>query len=1303
MTFDPSKEGAIELFDPANEGAVAIADPNFNQVESEDRAGELWDFAVDTKLPANALRTVYSYLKEEGQVENFTNTYNEVVTGKRAKNLPPPRFPGGTPRDIRVSRGRGAQREAEQPVLMTRIVKSFGRSFVNLLAEINTQSNVGKISTGLTVLAERMRMAKDAGLMPEDGGIKSFLAIDYKIRDELFGGETMEEHAVRVEAETFAATPGMKATALPEALDFPEKAADAVGKISAFVSKLAITKKVLGIPARGETVFEGLVAWEMLNQAEGGPSGAGAAMYIALRGIDKIPVEGAKGFFVKTGSQSAVFAGTAAVAGADKETIVMAALLPWALRGFDAAVKTGIKINRTQLEAKAVKNLRDIGSANGIDLRQVPDSALKFLVGKTRQARFWNKQFDKGKISAETHDMRLNQIRQEVAPLLSAIAKQQPITPAGVAIVKAEPTAKKAAPGAKPPTEAKGAGKRVLFHGGPVEKGKLPTAEKADLTDIRGVFFTEDAETAKFFGEREGREGIVQEFEVDIKNSATGEIAAQIEAELRAEGVKEPQLFQSVTDELLDRGFDSVIRESGVGDEIIVLKDEAITHPPTAPKPPVDQKAKMQKLMDRAIKDIGKAKQPRRLIEKEKTAELGKRAGRSAKAAADAAGEQRLNAALGQLKGPLTDYKRPDFTPLKETWSQADIDAAHDDIWVRPHSPDHFDQLSTAEAWSKVTEGFVPTRGEILLLEKQWGKGIVRALLKKRPFGDRAWDAGADVSNFMITMIAGGDASVAGRQLRVLGQAYPLEWGTAVKKGLGAYRSEKLAVLMRQEYTASDFHKEAKQYVQFFDPAGTVTTPPSERPEWYVSHYPEQVPIVGHLIKMGNRNYVETMNMFTQSVWDKLRAQDLRNGIEPTEDQLNLRGKWLMSMTGRPEIGGFVGRRLSPIVSGFFFAPRFAVSRFTSPTYLRYLASGDPVAREVGRNTAIAFSSFIGTNLAIISLLKLAYGDKVEVEINPLSPDWGKVKIGNTRIDLWAGHQQAARFLVQMALGAYKTQSGKIKETSRLEITGRFIRGKENPLVSLISDLYEGKTYEGDRPFSPPEGEMGRILDELQIPELIQGIGKEAYRRMLFMWAQDFLEATDNDGWLLGFTAGTLSFFGFNTSSYEDTAFTKIAKFKDAIAQTEHGRDWHDLNSSQQSRLSRVNKQVFAEMELQANIEGARRDDYDYVGRLIEDEKKAGKKVYKKLSPTSRKLLDEAGISLGLSRKIGDWEINDERYEQYQKMTAELLEVKLSKLANITGWANLPNSRKIIKIELAVQIAKDKAKSQVRREAKRLP
>ncbi len=736
---------------------------------------------------------------------------------------------------------------------------------------------------------------------------------------------------------------------------------------------------------------------------------------------------------------------------------------------------------------------------------------------------------------------------------------------------------------------------------------------------------------------------------------------------------------------------------------IVKPATDAIVKPePTPEEIKVKKQAKVKKLTDKALVELGKAERPRQIIEAEKTKELGKRAARSAAAAQSTTGEQRLTSALGQLKGPLAEYKRPDFTPLRDTMAPKDINALHDDIWERPHTPDHFTTLNTAQAWNKVADGFVPTRGEIQLLEKQWGKEFAKSLLKRRPIGDRAWDAAADISNFMRTMIAGGDASVAGRQLRVLGQRYPKEFAAAVKGGLDAYRSEKLSEIIRAEYESSEFHQEAKKHLKFFDVAGLASTEPADRPEFYVSTYPERIPIVGHLIRMGNRNYVETSNMFTQSIWDKLRTQDKVNGFEPTLEQLDLRGKWLMSMSGRPEIGGTIGRKISPIASGFFFAPRFAVSRFTSPTYLRHLASEDPVAREIGKETAKAFASFIGTNLAIMSLAGLA---GVDIEFDPRSPDWGKIKIGNTRIDLWAGYQQAAKFMVQAVLsatnpitgvGTHKTQSGNIVDVPFSEVVGRFVRGKENPLVSLISDLYKGKTFEGVRPFSPPEGKTGEVLDELKIPELIQGVGKEAYNRMLFLWVQDFIDASVNDGWPMGFTAGTLSFFGNNTSSYEDTAFTKLSKFKDRVAQSEYDKNWKDLGPDQQNRLTRVNKKTIEEMKLQASIEGVRRDDFDFVGRMIEDEKKAGKVTYKQLSPENRKLLDSVGHSLGLSRKIGAWQLNDERYKEYQDVTARILDEKLSRLS----LAGMALSRQKTKVDNAVQIAKDKAKAELRRKAR---
>ncbi len=375
-------------------------------------AGQVYDFSTDNGLPFHTGESFYPVLKERGQVDDFTKLNNSL---------------NGVPFDGPIPEIQQIDVAEERPGLFKRFIKKVGRSFVNTLATIRTKSQIGQLTTEMTVIHERMQAARDAGLIPGNAKLRDYFAIPKETRDELTGGEDFDDHVKRVQSVRFQKTAGFEITATPEAKGVAEKAIDVAANVSAFVAKLAITKKAVGA---GASVGGNLTAWETLNLAEGGTPGAGAAMYVALVGIDKIPVEGTKGFFVKTGSQSAVFAGTAAVAGGDTEAIITAALLPWALRGLDAAAKGTTRLARAKLETKAVKNLREIGTENGLDLSKVPDSALKFVVQKAKQARFWNKQFDKGKVTKDVRDQHLKQVADEVRPVLDAIGRQQPVAEA---------------------------------------------------------------------------------------------------------------------------------------------------------------------------------------------------------------------------------------------------------------------------------------------------------------------------------------------------------------------------------------------------------------------------------------------------------------------------------------------------------------------------------------------------------------------------------------------------------------------------------------------------------------------------------------------------------------------------------------------------------------------------------------------------------------------------------------------------------------------------------------------------------
>lgn len=356
-------------------------------------------------------------------------------------------FAGGTaivePEPVRQAVEEAIDRP--RPGLFERGLKKFGAAFAETLASIRTESEFGKGALESTVLNRRVEAAQEAGLLPPPPTFKDiftgrsvlgdFLAIPEEQTQELFAGETFEDEVARLKKQRITET--LAPTQVPAAETIPEKAVDVAGGVAGFVTKLAIAKKAVGGVS---APLQNITAWETLNLADGGTPGKGAAMFLALRGIDKLPIKGTKGFLTKTSTQSALFAGTAAAAGGGQEEIITAALLPWALRAVDAAVKGGAKIGRAKLEKKAVDNLRNIGKENGLDLSKVPDDALKFIVGKSRQARFWNKQFSKGKITEETLNKRLDQLRQDLDPTLRAVARTQPSKAEPGDIVPVEPT-----------------------------------------------------------------------------------------------------------------------------------------------------------------------------------------------------------------------------------------------------------------------------------------------------------------------------------------------------------------------------------------------------------------------------------------------------------------------------------------------------------------------------------------------------------------------------------------------------------------------------------------------------------------------------------------------------------------------------------------------------------------------------------------------------------------------------------------------------------------------------------------------
>lgn len=281
-------------------------------------------------------------------------------------------------------------------------------------------------------------------------------------------------------------------------------------------------------------------------------------------------------------------------------------------------------------------------------------------------------------------------------------------------------------------------------------------------------------------------------------------------------------------------------------------------------------------------------------------------------------------------------------------------------------------------------------------------------------------------------------------------------------------------------------------------------------------------------------------------------------------------------ITGRGNLPGFLNTPAgSKALAAIFWAPKLAVSRFQAPLIgarglveagasgVAKLTKADPdsLISRVGnspgararKEMAKDLVTYVVTGMTILAALE-KFGI-AEVETDPRSSDFGKGKIGNTRIDFWGGFQQPARYVWQIASGTQKRLSGKNKgelvrlgafnatvaqeektaqrtnkptaPPNRLDLMWRFLQSKVAPgTPSIIVNELRGQTFIGD------------TLNE-QAPLFGQDTGpsmsvreREALQQLMPLFAIDVIEVMEEQGVLRGIGFSALSASGVGVQSF---------------------------------------------------------------------------------------------------------------------------------------------------------------------------
>ena len=520
--------------------------------------------------------------------------------------------------------------------------------------------------------------------------------------------------------------------------------------------------------------------------------------------------------------------------------------------------------------------------------------------------------------------------------------------------------------------------------------------------------------------------------------------------------------------------------------------------------------------VQKIISALKEAKSVRGRQETLYTKERGQRLAKSLAIGEKVRGEKGFYAEKGALRG---EYTKATFESIRGKLTQEDIDELFNQVKDNPLL-NEWNKINAREGLAKLLGQFggkVPTQGELKLLRRIFGGEFVQAVLDKRSLLAKIGEGALQIANIPRSIMASFDLSAPFRQ--------GLFFATRIKQFLPAFTnmfkmfgSEKAfkelqeSIIRHPNFALSEESKLSLTGVDEFL---------NEREEMFLSQWAEKLPLIGIGIRASERAYVGFLNKLRFDVFNDLVNKAEKLGLNPKEDRdlTTSIASLVNNATGRGSLGGL--ERVSTVLSSIFFSPRLMASRFNLINPIYYVRLKPFVRKEALKSLL----SLIGIGATILTLAKM---NGAEVSDDPRNADFGKIKIGNTRIDIWGGFQQIARIFGQLYTGqVVSSTTGKImtlgegyKPLTRLDILARFFEYKLAPITSFFVNMMKGQTGLGEK----------------------FNIGKEIRDRFVPMVVQDIYEIWKDNPNLLPLSG--LGIFGVGVQTYKATFKSEKARLE---------------------------------------------------------------------------------------------------------------------------------------------------------------
>lgn len=373
-------------------------------------------------------------------------------------------------------------------------------------------------------------------------------------------------------------------------------------------------------------------------------------------------------------------------------------------------------------------------------------------------------------------------------------------------------------------------------------------------------------------------------------------------------------------------------------------------------------------------------------------------------------------------------------------------------------------------------------------------RGLEKDRFRRMSVVEKTVFLGGEVLNTARAVLTSMDFSAVLRQGGFVVAGHPLQGLAAMKPMFEAFRSPVKAAramrkIMERANAKSGLYK--RSGLALSDLEGGLYG----QEEAYMGRIVHRIPGVA----ASERAYVVFLNRLRADLFDSL-ANSLGVSGRITDAQGKVIANYVNAATGRSNLGHF--QAASTTLATVFFAPRYVASRFAllfgQPLWRGDATTRTAIVKEYARALTGLGIFYASANLALQAYMGDP-GQEWNIETDPRSSDFAKIRMGDTRIDPMMGLQQVSVLTARVLGGKTKTRKGKVVPlrgdtvpyggSDVVDVLARFGRTKFSPSFGAAVDILAGKDVVGEP--TTPLGVLGGLTMPLSLGDIYQAMKRE--------------------------------------------------------------------------------------------------------------------------------------------------------------------------------------------------------------------